>query len=475
LGGGGGGQALAWGVIFSLLTISSSGGQAAQAAGFGNATPQQAPPAAGLMTSSAAPLYDAGLGGLINSYVAGEAGNWAIFVKKLDTGQWATFQSNQRLVSASLYKLFVMYEVYRQWDAGNLNLDERWRITNGEAAEDIAIDNLYFAVGSQWPISTLLGRMIGYSDNTAGAALVDRVGLNNINRTLQNIGLTDSRLDFTNDNITTANDVAELLERIALGRAISPEASQQMLNLLLDQQINDLIPQGVPTTVPIAHKTGTLDSLRHDAAIVYGPSGPYIFVAMSTNLPSADLAYNVVPRLSTALYSYFNDHPSQPTRFFPATGQFVASPFLRFWNTYGGAQTLGAPLGPAEVTNGYTVQWFEKGRLGLPDGPATPDRVEVGTVGLEVLSGRRYDPQPDPDDPNSLWFQATGQVIKDPFLSYWQTHGGVRLFGNPISPVLNEEVTDAGTIPVQYFERARLELHGNQVQVGDLGRLLMGQ
>ena len=118
-----GGQALAWGLILSLVAVSGQSGRAAHAAGYRGGVPQQDAPAVSLMYSSAAPLYDAGLAGLINGYVGDEAGQWDVAVKKLDTGQWATFQSDKRVVSASLYKLFVMYEVFRQWDAGSLSLD----------------------------------------------------------------------------------------------------------------------------------------------------------------------------------------------------------------------------------------------------------------------------------------------------------------------------------------------------------------
>ena len=317
--------------------------------------------------------------------------------------------------------------------------------------------------------------MIGYSDNTAAAALVDRVGIANVNRTLQNIGLTDSRLDFVNDNITTANDVAELLERIALGRAVSPAASRQMLDLLLGQQINNLIPKGLPLGTPMAHKTGTLIGLRHDAGIVYGASGPYIFVMMSSNLPDDNTPYDIVPRLSWDVYTYFNNRPSQPARYFRPP----ASLSPRLSCAYGTLTTARRRWAHPRAGAGEqrlpdpVVQEGPPGAAAT--GATTPDQVEVGSLGLEVLAGRHFDPVPDPGDPARLWFQATGQVLADPFLSYWQTHGGVRLFGNPISPALTEDEPGGGSLRVQYFEHARLELHGDQVQVSALGRLLASQ
>jgi beta-lactamase class A len=433
---------------------------------------RQAAPSTALIVSSAPLLRDAGLGELITSAVGGAAGQWEVVVKKLDTGQAATYRSSTPIVSASLYKLFVLYEVFRQWDAGSLSLDESLPITASAAAEDAAIGNLKFAVGSSVPIRTLLDRMIAVSDNTAALTLTRRVGIDNVNRTLQAIGLSNSRLDFTGDNLTTADEVADLLERIATGRAISQDASRQMLDLLLGQELNDLIPATLPANVPVAHKTGTLDGLRHDAGIVYGPSGPYVFVVMSTGLADTTVAYRVAPMLSLAIYRYFNNHPSQPARYFVTTGQFVASPFLRVWNTYDGATTLGAPLGPEQVVDGYRIQWFERGRLGLPPGPVSPDRVEFGDLGREALGDRTYPARPDPGDPAQRWFSATSQILQGGFLTFWETHGGARLFGNPISPELTEDLPGLGPTTVQYFERARLESRPNGIAVSDLGRAL---
>jgi beta-lactamase class A len=463
------GRGAVWFIFLVSLVWSGNGQQQAWAGTVPQPGRPQAADSTALVYSSAPALADAGLNDLIAKAVSGADGRWEIVVKKLDTGQRATYGSGTAIISASLYKLFVLYEVFRQWDAGDLSFDERLTITASAAAEDAAIDNLKFTIGSQVPIRTLLNRMIAVSDNTAAITLSRRVGIDNINRTLQNIGLTHSRIDFAADNITTADDIADLLERIATGQAISVDASRQMLDLLLAQEINDLIPATLPANVPVAHKTGTLDGLRHDAGIVYGASGPYVFVVMSTDLADTRVAYEVAPRLSLDIYRYFNNRPSQPARFFAATGQWVASPFLRVWNTYGGDATIGNPLGPEQVVNGYRVQWFERARLGLPPGPADPARVEFGDLGREALGDRTFPAVDDPGEDDMLWFSDTGQVLKGGFRDYWASHGGLRLFGNPISPELTEDLPGLGPTTVQYFERARLEARPDQIVVSDLG------
>src|SRR4051812_48742376 len=94
------------GIMIAILALASSRGlQDGVLAARPLAAPRVTAPAP-LLYSSASPQYDAGLGSLVASYVQGKGGNWSFFVKKLDTGQWATYHSTQPQVTASLYKLF---------------------------------------------------------------------------------------------------------------------------------------------------------------------------------------------------------------------------------------------------------------------------------------------------------------------------------------------------------------------------------
>ena len=115
----------------------------------------------------------------------------------------------------------------------------------------------------------------------------------------------------------------------------SAPSSGEMIRTMLSQQINNLLPVGVPDGTPIAHKTGSLYELRHDAGIMYGPTGPYIIVAMSSNVDSNDAPYDAIPELSRRVYNYFSSHPTSPTLYFPETTQSVGHDFLKFWFTYG--------------------------------------------------------------------------------------------------------------------------------------------
>ena len=121
---------------------------------------------------------------------------------------------------------------------------------------------------------------------------------------------------------------------------------------------------------------------------------------------------------------------------------------------------------------GRQVQYFERARLELhPEHAGTELEVQFGLLGSFVARNQQWERQPAPtvDDPNSTYFAATGQTLRGPFRDFWNAHGGMLQFGNPISP----EMTENGKT-VQYFERTRMEL--NLISGGDshwvgLGRL----
>jgi hypothetical protein len=150
------------------------------------------------------------------------------------------------------------------------------------------------------------------------------------------------------------------------------------------------------------------------------------------------------------------------------SGFVVRGEFLDFYNRHGGLRTFGYPLTVAFEENGRHVQYFQAGRMELhPDNP--PDRrVMMGTIGEELAA--LEPPLPESSVlPAARFFPETGHTVAAAFLRYFDTLGGVRFFGYPITGMMSEQ----GYI-VQYFQRARLEWHPKnppslRIQLGDLG------
>jgi hypothetical protein len=146
--------------------------------------------------------------------------------------------------------------------------------------------------------------------------------------------------------------------------------------------------------------------------------------------------------------------------FFAPTEQFLCGPFKQYWERYGGLPIFGYPITAEEPGgNGETVQFMERSRFEWHPG-VWPEKYDVllGHLGWEMVDERRDEPpfqsveaSPQPGE-DCRYFAATGQHLCDRFLTYWETFGGLAIFGFPIS----QELTENG-FTVQYFERARFE------------------
>ncbi|MDQ3707199.1 MAG: serine hydrolase [Chloroflexota bacterium] len=424
---------------------------------------------------------DSQLQAIVEETVGELAGNWGVAVKKLDTGQYAVFNGDVQQVSASLYKMWVLNELYRRAKVGLINLDGTSTVTGSDAAYDASLGILRLNVGSTITFRQAAYLMITLSDNTSSELLVRNLGPDNINRFMQQNGLKDSFLNWTGtgDNLTTPIDVLREMELVATSQMVDAESSRQMVETMLDQKIIDLFPPGLPSGGRLAHKTGSLGGLLHDAGIVYGPSGPFVLVAMSSNLSSYATARENMPLLLRRVYDYFNNRPFSPVRFFPETGQSVGHDFLKFYNVYGGVETFGYPIGPEQMVNGRLVQQFERARMEwhpeMAGGSAPVAGVALGLLGQEQARKLNLMWPASTDTGTGRYFKETGHGVQGGFLEFWLNHGGERIFGLPISPeapMLNP--SDGETYTTQYFQRARFEYHpelpeGHRIVLGALG------
>lgn len=229
---------------------------------------------------------DPALEEILRSHLPAGLGTFGVAVKDLSSGRTAYVNPDEVFETASLYKVFVMVELYRQQRAGMLSLAEPGLLSNLEA-------------------------MITVSDNDAAEALWRRVGINNINATMLDLGLPHSQVAFI--STTTPREMGYLLERIALLRAVDAESSAAMIRTLGRQRINDRLPAGLPPGTFIAHKTGDLGAMTHDAGIVYAPSGPFVIVAMNKNTVNVYSGRAVEADLASATYSYLQDAPRAET------------------------------------------------------------------------------------------------------------------------------------------------------------------
>jgi beta-lactamase class A len=256
--------------------------------------------------------------------------------------------ADEPIITASLYKLAVLAEAERRVDLGQLHYGDTISIE----PEDITEDGSFELAGTELTLDEALEAMITVSDNGAALALWHVLGAENINATLARIGIKDFHvfLNFEEDNVATPRAVGTLLTLLAKRQLISAAASDRMLARLERQQINDRLPAELPEGVVVAHKTGNLPGLTHDAGIIYTPSGPRVVVAMTWDAYDAD-AYSFIANVGSIVYSTVLESPANARYDVPRTVTSVdtgSSPRITVPITNAGSQTW-STSGPGSV------------------------------------------------------------------------------------------------------------------------------
>jgi peptidoglycan-N-acetylglucosamine deacetylase len=205
-------------------------------------------------------------------------------------------------------------------------------------------------------------------------------------------------------------------------------------------------------------------------------------VLMHVGAASQDAAalQPMIDQLRARGYSFksIRDFVEPGERYFPETGFTVSGNFLQYWNAFGGLPTFGYPISDVFTRDGKEMQDFERVRMELHPGvwPARYD-VLLGRLGAELTAHRT---QETPfrrvgggTNASCTYYEPTGHWLCYGFRDYWHAHGGLEIFGYPIS----EEFREGGTV-VQYFERARFEWHPENrppwdILGGHLGRTMM--
>lgn len=156
------------------------------------------------------------------------------------------------------------------------------------------------------------------------------------------------------------------------------------------------------------------------------------------------------------------------TTYFPETGMSVSFGFKRFFEGRGGVEIFGYPITPEIQEGGRTVQYFQRARFEYhPEHAGTRYEVQLGLLGDILTSGRTF-PKATPVETteNQRYFPETGHVVSDVFLRFFNTRGGLDIFGYPISEVMQENGKT-----VQYFQRSRFEYHP---QLPEMHRITLG-
>jgi len=261
----------------------------------------------------------------INAIFDQEEGDFALaFLPLFNPEDSLLINATEEFHAASTMKTPVMLEVFKQVEAGAFELNDSILIKNNffsivdssEYIIDVDSENeLYSIVGDSLTLYDVMYRMIIKSSNLGTNLIIEKVGAKNVTSTMREIGapyinvlrgVQDLKaFDQGLSNSTTAYDLMVLFEKIGKGEAVSESASQQMIDILLDQKYNDMIPEKLPAEVKVAHKTGEITGVRHDSGLVILPDGrKYVLVLLSKNLQKPEQSVQKMAQVSEMIYQY---------------------------------------------------------------------------------------------------------------------------------------------------------------------------
>ena len=257
--------------------------------------------------------------------IASSGAEVAIVYARVDGSETVDIEADKPFHAASTMKVPVMIELFRQARAGTLSLDEPLAIRNEfRSIVDGSVYRLSQGDDSDRQVCAAMGRtltlaqlceaMITVSSNFATNLLIEKLGVDNVRRTVTRLGadrnggmqvlrgVEDSKAFGKGlNNSTTARGLATLLLHLAKGTAVDRESDAAMIEILKRQKFRDGIPSGLPAGVAVAHKTGNITRIHHDAGIVFA-TRPHVLVILTRGIQDQKESAALIGRLTRLVY-----------------------------------------------------------------------------------------------------------------------------------------------------------------------------
>jgi beta-lactamase class A len=244
-----------------------------------------------------------------------------VAILDLNSGQQLLVRPDEVFPQASSIKIAVLAELYHQAQqsahgvTGKATLKDRYVVRAADIVADSSI------LGGLTPgVSSLTNRdlatiMVAVSDNSATNVLIDRLGMDNVVRLTESLGLAHTQLrrkmmDLQaaaqgRENISTPREMMGLLEQIYRGKVIEPPLLDDFFNVLATHK-DSWIPRDLPADLKIANKPGELEGVRNDSGIVFLKNRPYVICVMTTYLANERAGEETITRISRLAYDLFD-------------------------------------------------------------------------------------------------------------------------------------------------------------------------
>lgn len=277
-----------------------------------------------------------------------------VAVRDIKTGEEVSINGDRPFPMASVYKVPIMVEVFRQIEAKKFSLDDRIELGDEHRTLGSGVLTL-LSNGLNPTVKDLITLMIVLSDNEATDILLKKVGAENVTATMRSMGLNNVRVDRTTfelirdylgfmdetsrgktykeiitmsrtrqitpekqaeaerefarvmKDVSSPRDMALLLEKIYKGEAASKESCQMMMTILGRQMFNQRLPRYLPESSQMAHKTGTIGSTTNDAGVMFVRGNPIAIAVFTVDKRTArGEVEERMGRLTRMIYDFFD-------------------------------------------------------------------------------------------------------------------------------------------------------------------------
>jgi len=257
----------------------------------------------------------------------------AVALHDLETGFDLRYNQDRWFHAASTIKVPILLGAFAAIDRGELLPHSRVHVRNRflSIVENIpfrvesdrdANSAVHNAIGKMMRVDELAYHMITTSSNLATNLLLGVIGADAVNQTLRELDVdegielrrgVEDELAFEKDinNRVTAEGLLRILVMLAEGKAFSPALSRRMMDILHGQEFNQGIPARLPKGARVAHKTGEISTVAHDAGVVYLPKRkPYVLVILTEWDDSTTGRSRTIASISHAIYEFLTLSPS---------------------------------------------------------------------------------------------------------------------------------------------------------------------
>lgn len=266
-------------------------------------------------------------------------GEKSLYIKSLEDDFTLDINSNMKCQSASIIKLFYLYEALKQIQNNKLNFDQLFPLPEEEKVGGSGILNLLHS-NLELTLEDLLTLMIDVSDNTATNMLFDILGKDQINQSLEELGIKKTyvarklmKIIPGVYNYTTAMDTGKILEEFARPKVLNNHLAEKAIEILNQQQFNDSLSRDLitcgnchnllnnenicpncqtfigkvdPIIIKFPHKTGEISGVVHDAGVMYIHDRAYIIAFLTKNLKNNLAGKSCMSKIGTTIYNYFS-------------------------------------------------------------------------------------------------------------------------------------------------------------------------